>query len=93
MQEEALLYKKISKGQNKFSILITKRPGTGITADNWYKIIGKRQKRELDTDHILKWSGYLLMSKFENFNVKINKVLKGSVFLNNNKKMSIKMNI
>ena len=26
------------------------------------------------------------MSKFENFNVKINKVLKGSVFLNNNKK-------
>ena len=38
------------------SIIITKRPGTGITADNWYKIIGKKVKKNLKSDHILKWS-------------------------------------
>ncbi len=52
-----VLQKKISKGQKINSrFLITKRPGTGITADNWYKIIGKKAKRGLDRDHILKWS-------------------------------------
>lgn len=38
------------------SIIITKRPGTGITADNWYKIIGKKVKKNLKSDYILKWS-------------------------------------
>jgi len=36
--------------------IITKRPGTGITADNWYKVLGKKFKRNLKSDHILKWS-------------------------------------
>ena len=35
--------------------IITKRPGTGITADQWTKILGKRFKRDLDFDHILQW--------------------------------------
>ena len=52
-----VIQKRISKGQKIDSnYIITKRPGTGITADNWYKIIGKKVKRELDADHILKWS-------------------------------------
>jgi len=52
-----VLQKKISRGQKiNSNYIITKRPGTGITADNWYKIIGKRVKRELNTDYILKWS-------------------------------------
>jgi len=52
-----VLQKNISKGQKiKPNFIITKRPGTGITADNWYKIIGKKVKRELKADYILKWS-------------------------------------
>ena len=52
-----VIQKRISKGQKiDANYIITKRPGTGITADNWYKIIGKKVKRELDADHILKWS-------------------------------------
>ena len=35
--------------------IITKRPGTGITADNWTKVLGKKFKRELKFDHILQW--------------------------------------
>ena len=52
-----VLQRNILKGQKiNSSLIITKRPGTGITADNWYKIIGKKVKRELKADHILKWS-------------------------------------
>tara|TARA_B110000967_G_C18600599_1_gene419030 strand:- start:255 stop:668 length:414 start_codon:yes stop_codon:yes gene_type:complete len=35
--------------------IITKRPGTGITADNWTKVLGKKFKRDLKFDHILQW--------------------------------------
>ncbi len=35
--------------------ITTKRPGTGITADNWNKVLGKRFRRNLKSDHILKW--------------------------------------
>jgi sialic acid synthase SpsE len=33
----------------------TKRPGTGITADNWDKVLGKKFKKNLKYDYILKW--------------------------------------
>jgi len=36
-------------------MLITKRPGTGITPDNWKKVIGKKLNKNLSEDHILKW--------------------------------------
>ncbi len=36
--------------------IVTKRPGTGITSDNWNRILGKRFKRNLKSDHVLKWN-------------------------------------
>ena len=36
------------------SDLICKRPGTGIEPENIYKVIGKRAKRILKEDHIIK---------------------------------------
>ena len=56
-RRSSVLQRNILKGQKiNSSLIITKRPGTGITADNWYKIIGKKVKRELKADYILKWS-------------------------------------
>lgn len=37
------------------SNITTKRPGTGITANNWTKIIGKKFKKNFNEDHILRW--------------------------------------
>ena len=39
-------------------MLTTKRPGTGITPDNWKNVIGKKINRNLLEDHILKWRDF-----------------------------------
>ena len=45
------------KKNDKITIanIITKRPGTGITADQWTKILGKKFRRDLKFDHVLQW--------------------------------------
>ena len=35
--------------------LIPKRPGTGISPNLFKKVIGKRLKRNIDPDHIIKF--------------------------------------
>ena len=49
--------KKISKGE-KFTDknISTKRPGTGITSDNFFKIIGNKSKNNYQIDELLKKS-------------------------------------
>jgi len=37
------------------SMIITKRPGTGINPIDWKKVIGKKLKKNLKKDHVLKW--------------------------------------
>ncbi len=37
-------------------ILVCKRPGTGITADNFDEIVGTIAKKNFEEDHILSWS-------------------------------------
>ena len=51
-----VLKKSLSKGDiiNENDIM-TKRPGTGVEAINWDKIIGKKAARDLEEDHILEW--------------------------------------
>ncbi len=52
-----VIVKKLIKGDRIFSQSITtKRPGTGISADNWHKIIGKKLNKNVNADYILKWS-------------------------------------
>ena len=36
--------------------LTYKRPGTGISPTEWYKVIGMKTKCNLEEDHILQWS-------------------------------------
>ena len=51
-----VLTKNLAKGdQITKNSITTKRPGTGITPENWYKIIGKRLNKNLKSDHVLKW--------------------------------------
>ena len=38
------------------SDIICKRPGSGITANNWFKIIGCEIMNDLPEDYLLKWS-------------------------------------
>ena len=38
------------------SDIICKRPGSGITANNWFKIIGCEVMNDLPEDYLLKWS-------------------------------------
>ncbi len=50
------LIRNIKKNEKiKKNDLISKRPGTGISPMFFYKIIGKRAKTNLQSDHILKW--------------------------------------
>ena len=52
-----VITKSLAKGDRIYSQSITtKRPGTGITPDNWHKIIGKKLNKNVNSDHILKWS-------------------------------------
>lgn len=49
--------RKLSKGHviDEFDI-VCKRPGSGITANNWYKIIGSQVLNDLPEDYLIKWS-------------------------------------
>ncbi len=38
------------------SDLICKRPGTGISPIFWYKIIGKKVKKNIKSDKLISWS-------------------------------------
>jgi len=40
----------------KNKLIICKRPGTGISPIDLNKVIGKKIKKNLKEDHILKWS-------------------------------------
>ena len=54
-----VLKKNLRKGCTiESKMLTTKRPGTGITPDNWKKVIGKKLNRNLLEDHILKWRDF-----------------------------------
>ena len=54
-----VLKKNLRKGcKIESKMLTTKRPGTGITPDNWKKVIGKKLNRNLLEDHILKWRDF-----------------------------------
>ncbi len=52
-----VISKDIKKGESIVkSFLTTKRPGTGLTPNLIDKIIGKKAKKNLKSDHVLKWS-------------------------------------
>lgn len=47
----------ILKGQSlKKSLIILKRPGTGISPKNLYKVLGKKTKKFIKEDQVIKWS-------------------------------------
>ncbi len=47
--------KMISKGEKFTKLNLTcKRPGTGISPMNWYKVIGKKAKKKFEIDEIIK---------------------------------------
>ena len=52
-----VISKDIKKGERIVkSFLTTKRPGTGVTPNFIDRIIGKKAKKDLKSDHILRWS-------------------------------------
>ena len=56
-RRSVVLRRSVEKGQIlKKETLITKRPGTGIKPTYWYKLIGKKTRKRLQKDHLLKWS-------------------------------------
>tara|TARA_B100001996_G_scaffold381288_1_gene370417 strand:+ start:923 stop:1975 length:1053 start_codon:yes stop_codon:yes gene_type:complete len=51
-----VINKNILKGEKiKEETITTKRPGTGISPMQWKRVLGKKIKRNLFKDHILKW--------------------------------------
>ena len=47
----------LSKGKKiKTEHLICKRPGIGLSPQNWNKVVGQFLKKDLKEDHVLRWS-------------------------------------
>ena len=47
-------------------MIVTKRPGTGISPSDWAKIIGKTVNKDLKKNHVLLWNDLYLNSNKKN---------------------------